>query len=293
LVCEPARTGLPDQAWRHPPESPALASGDVHVWRISLDLVPERIDDLQRTLAPDERERAGRFYFQRDRDRFIVAHGALRDILGRYLRVEPGQVRFCYSSHGKPACAIGMAPSAIRMAPSAIRMAPNAIGMAPSAIGGGRDTSGGDSGGLRFNLAHSHRLALCAVTRGREVGIDLEYVRADLADERIAERFFSTREVAALRAVPKGARLQAFFNCWTRKEAYVKARGEGLSMPLDQFDVSLAPGEPAALVSTPTDPQEASRWSLQDISPAPGYVAAIAVEGRDWVLKQWQWPGVR
>ena len=288
MVCQSARTGLPDQAWRQPPESLALAFGEVHVWRIPLDVPAARIDSLRRTLALDESERAGRFHFQRDRDRFIVAHGALRDILGRYLRVEPRRVRFCYSPHGKPACAIGMAPSAIRMAPSAIGMAPSAIRMAPSAIGGGRDT-----GGLRFNLAHSHKLALCAVTWGREVGIDLEYARADLADERIAERFFSTQEVAALRALPKDVRLQAFFNCWTRKEAYVKARGEGLSMPLDQFDVSLVPGEPAALVSTPTDPQEVSRWTLQEISPAPGYVAALAVEGRDWVLKRWQWSGVR
>ena len=86
-----------------------MAFGEVHVWRIPLDLAPERIDDLQRTLALEERERAGRFRFQRDRDRFIVAHGALRDVLGRYLRVEPGRVRFCYSPHGKPACAIRMA----------------------------------------------------------------------------------------------------------------------------------------------------------------------------------------
>jgi 4'-phosphopantetheinyl transferase len=142
---------------------------------------------------------------------------------------------------------------------------------------------------LSFNLTHSHQLALYAVTRRREIGVDLEYVRADFADEQIAERFFSPREVAALRTVPENLLKEAFFHCWTRKEAYVKAKGEGLSIPLDQFDVSLAPGEPALLLSTRDDPQEADRWSLQALFPGSGYVAALAVEGRTWRLKCWQW----
>jgi len=244
-----------DRLWLHPPESLALADDDVHVWRASLNLAAEHMQDLQRTLTADERERAERFHFQKDRERFIVTRGLLRAILSRYLDVEPGQLRFGYSPYGKPAL---------------LR------------------ESGGEM--LRFNLSHSHGLALYAVTRGRAVGIDLEYVRADLANERIAEQFFSPREVAALRALPAGVRAEAFFNCWTRKEAYVKARGEGLSLPLNQFDVSLAPGEPAALVSTRGDPLEAFRWSLQALFPGPGYVAALAVEGHSWRLRCWQWP---
>jgi len=209
---------------------------------------------LLRTLTLDERARARRFRFPRDRDRFIVARGVLRAILGRYLGVDPGRLRFRYSPYGKPALAGPF-----------------------------------EDEGIRFNLAHSQGIALYAVSRGREVGIDVEYVRADLADERIAERFFSPREVATLRAVPAEQRREAFFHCWTRKEAYVKARGEGLSLPLDQFDVSLAPGEPAALLSTPGDPPEVTRWSLQALNPGPGYVAALAVEGNGWRLRCWQW----
>jgi 4'-phosphopantetheinyl transferase len=136
-------------------------------------------------------------------------------------------------------------------------------------------------------------VALYAVTRGREIGIDLECIRFDLEVEKIAERFFSRREAATLRTLPPEVQRQAFFLCWTRKEAYFKARGEGLSLPLDQFDVSLIPGEPAALLSTQRDPYEVSRWSLQELTPAPGYAAALAVEGHGWGLACWQWPDLR
>ena len=223
------------------------------MWRASLDLPPERVWTLFHTLAPDEQEQARRFRFRRDRDRFVVARATLRAILGRYLRVGPGRVRFRYGAFGKPALADPF-----------------------------------EEERLRFNMAHSHRLALYAVARGREVGIDLEYMRDELADERVAEHFFAPREVAALRAVPGHRRKEAFFNCWTRKEAYVKARGEGLLVPLDRFEVSLAPGEPATL-RTPGDPSEAARWSLLSLSPHPDYAAALVVEGHTWRLRCWQW----
>jgi 4'-phosphopantetheinyl transferase len=125
------------------------------------------------------------------------------------------------------------------------------------------------------------------------VGIDLERIRFDLAVVEIAERFFSRRELAMLRALPTELQREAFYRCWTRKEAYIKARGEGLSLPLDQFDVSLAPGEPAAILGTQHDPSEASRWSLRELTPAPGYFAALAVEGHDWGLACWQKPDPR
>ncbi len=244
-----------DLSWLHPPESLTLADDEVHVWRASLDLPGSHIQRLHHILIADEQKRAGRFHFQKDRDRFIVAHGVLRAILSCYLGVEPGQLCFCYNPYGKPALT--------------------------KEFGGER---------VRFNMAHSRGLAIYALTCGREIGIDLEYVRADLADGQIAECFFSHREVAMLRAVPKNLQKEAFFNCWTRKEAYVKARGEGLSLPLDQFDVSLTPGEPAELLSTPGDSPEAAHWSLQALSPGPGYAAALAVEGCSWRLKCWQWP---
>jgi 4'-phosphopantetheinyl transferase len=122
------------------------------------------------------------------------------------------------------------------------------------------------------------------------VGVDVERIRPKVAQEKIAERFFSPREVTLLRALPAPLQATAFFACWTRKEAYIKATGEGLTLPLDQFDVSLVPGEPAALLRTAWDPQEAARWALQDLAPAPGYRAAVAVAGHDWRLTCWDGP---
>ncbi len=232
-----------------------MGDDEVHVWRAALDQTPSQIHGFLHYLAADERARAERFYFERDREHFIVARGVLRAILGSYLNRAPECLSFCYSSLGKPALA---------------------------------GESDGDA--IRFNVSHSHGVALYAVTRGREVGIDLERIRFDLAVAEIAERFFSRREVAMLRTLPPEGQRQAFFRCWTRKEAYTKARGEGLSLPLDQFDVSLAPGEPAAVLGTQRDPSEAFRWSLQELTPAPGYVAALAVAGHGWRLACWQWP---
>jgi len=244
----------PVPPWRSPPETLVLASDEVHVWRAALEQPPPRVQSFRRNLAADERARAERFYFERDREHFIVARGVLRAILGGYLNRAPECLSFCYSSHGKPALAGEFEGDAIR-----------------------------------FSVSHSGGVALYAVTRGREVGIDLERIRSDLAVKEIAERFFSPREVATLRELPTEAQREAFFRCWTRKEAYIKARGEGLSLPLDQFDVSLAPGEPAAVLGTQHDSSEASRWSLQELTPAPGFVAALAVAGHGWSLTCWQW----
>jgi Phosphopantetheinyl transferase len=238
--------------WGLAPKTPVLSSDEVHVWCAELDQTASRVHNLQQTLDGNERARAERFYFKRDRNHFIVAHGFLRVILSRYLNIEPDDLRFCYSPYGKPMLAEKF-----------------------------------DRDRLCFNLSHSHGLVLYAVTRGREIGIDIERIRPDLACDRIAEAFFSPREVAALRIVPTSRQLEAFFNCWTRKEAYIKARGEGLSFPLDRFDVSLAPGEPATLLNTIGDPRETSRWSLRELDLALGYVAALAVEGHDWQLKCW------
>ena len=245
----------PVPPWRTPPEMLMLGSEEVQVWRATLDQTPSQVQSFLHNLAADEQARAEQFYFERDREHFIVARGVLRAILGGYLNRAPECLSFCYSSHGKPSLA-------------------------------------GDSDGdtIRFNVSHSHGVALYAVTRGREVGIDLERIRFDLAVAEIAERFFSPREVATLLELSTEAQREAFFRCWTRKEAYIKARGEGLFLPLDEFDVSLAPGEPAAVLSTQRDPSEASRWSLQELTPAPGFVAALAVAGHGWRLTCWQWP---
>jgi len=237
--------------WSLPPKSPSLASDRVHVWRAYLDVPAARVESLQRTLAAEELRRAKRYRFQKDRDRFVVARGFLRAILSEYLRTEPSQLRFRYNAHGKPELLDGQ--------------------------------------GLRFNMSHSDGLALYAICRDREIGIDLERIRPELPGQEIAERFFSPREVVSLRALPEGMQADAFFACWTRKEAYLKARGQGIVLGLDQFDVSLSPGEPAALLRVIGHPEEAARWSLQELRPAAGYIAAVAVEGHGWELRCWRW----
>lgn len=240
--------------WQPPPADLTLSSQHVHIWRASLDLPQLHIQHLQQSLTADELSRAARLYFEKDRQHFIAARGLLRTILSRYLDYQPDQLRFCYNHYGKPDLA---------------------------------SISGWEM--LSFNLSHSHGLALYAITRNRKIGIDLEYMRPNVIGERIAERFFSPREVASLHALPTYLQQEAFFDCWTRKEAYIKAQGKGLSLPLDQFDVSLAPGEPAELLATRDDPQEASRWSLKELHPGTNYRAALAVEGHDWQLTCWQW----
>jgi 4'-phosphopantetheinyl transferase len=232
-----------------PPTRLTLGGNEVHVWRARLELDPQEFDRLQVTLSPDEVGRAARFHFSRDRQHFIAARGILRDILSRYLGRSPAELDFCYSSFGKPKLAADCSAD-----------------------------------GLRFNLSHSDHIALYAVARQRELGIDVERIEPKFAEDGIAEKFFSRNEVAKLRSLPTSARLHAFFNCWTRKEAYVKARGAGLYIPLESFEVSLAPDEPAAFLS-----EGESGWSLQALTLDPDYAAAIAVEGNDWELRLWQW----
>jgi 4'-phosphopantetheinyl transferase len=245
----------PSAAWQLPGADLGLAPDEVHVWRAALPVSGAAQERFERSLSQDERARASRFHFPRDQERFITTRGLLRAILGGYAGLEPAELTFDYSSFGKPS-------------------------LAPA--------HGGH--GLRFNLSHSGGLALLGITRGREIGIDVERFRPDLATDKIARSFFSPREVSELLALPADARPAAFFACWTRKEAFVKARGEGLSFPLDQFDVSLAPGEPAALLATHGDPQEAQRWTLMELDAGPGYAAALAVEAGSRKLLCWQWP---
>lgn len=242
------------ETWSCPPSQVSLGNRDVHVWRAALDHPHSVAKAFYELLSLDERQRACRFHFSRDRDRFIVARGTLRSILSRYLFVPPSQHQFNYGPYGKPRL----------------------------------DEPGGGTS-LHFNISHAHNLALFAFTRHRDLGIDLEYIRESASGPDVAERFFSSQEVASLRGLPTESWTQGFFNCWTRKEAYIKATGNGLSIPLNQFAVSLVPGEPAAMLATAHNDREAVRWSIREISPAPDYVAAIVVEGTKWDLKCWQW----
>ncbi len=244
----------PGQLWNAPPGDLKLSDNEVHVWRASLEPSLSVIQSLQQILSEDDVIKAHRFYFEKDRHHFIVARGLLRTLLGRYLAVDPGGLRFCYNSYGKPALDL------------------------PS-----------DKSRLNFNLSHSHSMVLYAFTLSREVGIDVEYMRPNIEYEQLAASSFSPFENAVFHALPAEIKPQAFFNCWTRKEAYIKARGGGLSIPLDQFDVSLVPGEPAALLSSREDTQETERWLLQELAPGTGYAGALVVEGRGWDPYYWQW----
>jgi 4'-phosphopantetheinyl transferase len=243
-----------EQAWSSPPADLILAGGDVHVWRATLDQPERCVRKLASTLCDDERARAARYRFVRDRRRFVVARGILRTILGWYLGVQPVRLRFRYGPHGKPSLADGF--------------------------------SGGT---LEFNLSHSHELTLYAFTRGRRVGVDVEYARVIPDAEQIVDSFFSAREKAVWRTLRASQKREAFLNWWTRKEAYSKALGNGLGQRLDRFDASLAGGASAGRRNAVGDPRAASHWSLGSLTPAQGYKAAVAVEGHDWHLSFWEW----
>ncbi|HMJ25431.1 MAG TPA: 4'-phosphopantetheinyl transferase superfamily protein, partial [Pyrinomonadaceae bacterium] len=192
-----------------------LAADQIHVWRVALNQNPERISELIEVLSADECARADRFHFQKDRNQFIESRAALRLLLSQYLNVPPTGMTFSLAAHGKP---------------------------------------GLSNTDLRFNLSRRDGLALIAFTEGREIGIDVELVRPDLDLFEIAEVSFSDSELSTLRSLPENLQAEGFYNCWTRKEAFVKAVGEGLSFPLKQFDVSLTPGQPARLLSIRVEP---------------------------------------
>jgi len=243
-----------EQLWSSPPSEAKPLASEVHLWRTRLDAPPALLAHLEESLSGDELARAGRYYFERDRNRFIVGRGVLRTILARYLATDPSRLEFSYGSYGKPSLT-------------------DMRGSAP----------------LDFNLAHSQDLALCAVTSHRRIGIDVEMIRPIADAENIAARFFSARECAVFLALAEPERLSAFFRCWTRKEAFLKATGAGLSMGLDQFDVSLAAGEPAKLLNVAGRPEEAARWSLLDVPVGSEHAAAVAVEGPSGELRYYSW----
>jgi len=246
-------TSTAEEDWQLPPDPLVLAPDQVHLWRLSLEATPSTVERLYGVLCEGERARAERFYFEHDRQYFIVARGRLRQLLGYYLGRAAPALTFDYGPRGKPALAPGQ----------------------------------GDQE-LCFNLSHSQGLALYAVAWGRRVGVDLEVIRSDISCQEIVERYFSPREQASFRQVPPSQQAQAFFHGWTRKEAFLKATGEGLSAPLDQVEVTLAPQEPAALVNIPWQSAMSEHWFLYEVNPAPGYVASLAVEGCDRIcLRYW------
>jgi 4'-phosphopantetheinyl transferase len=245
-----------NQPWNMTQDNVMLGGNEVHVWKASLEAPLSTIYSLQHLLSEEEVKRARQFYFEKDRLHWIVTHGILRMLLGHYLDSDPRRLSFVTNGYGKPYIAY------------------------PS-----------DGIRLRFNLTHSGDIALYAFTYDRHVGVDVEYMRAGIDFEKLAQNHFSPYECAVLRALPPALREEAFFLCWTRKEAYIKARGRGLSIPLDQFDVSLTPGEPAELLDSREDPHGTANWSLHTLTPGERYAGALVVEGTDWHLSCWQWSG--
>jgi 4'-phosphopantetheinyl transferase len=230
----------------------ALPEDEVHLWRTDLDAIRNEESRWRELLSPDESKRADRFHFDRDRQRFAAARAVLREILAAYLEADSKSLNFCYSKKEKPS-----------------------LGEAHS------------GSGITFNISHSGGIALFAISRGRDVGVDVEQIKGDIEVEAIGRRFFSAHEQAQLFALPAEQRVEAFFRCWTRKESYIKATGDGLSLPLSQFDVSLEVKATDALVATRPDPREAEKWLLTDVHTESSYAAALCVRGRDWTLRRW------
>ncbi len=234
-------------AWEIPSGWPRLSDDEIHVWCVELDAAGE-VAALAACLSEEERERASGLLSGTHQRRFVVARGMLRQLLGLYLDQDPGAVTFSRGAHGKPFL---------------------------------------QEGGPHFNVSHTHELALYAIARDREVGVDAEWMRPQVAHEQIAARFFSLEEQEALAQVADEERRTAFYNIWTRKEAYVKARGDGIAAGLGTFAVSL--GAEAALLHSDEGRDELERWKLIALEPADGYVAALCGAGVDWQVQGWRW----
>jgi 4'-phosphopantetheinyl transferase len=243
-----------DDLWQPMQYFQPLHNDEVHLWRACTDQSAPVFHLLAQTLSNDERARSERYYFERDRKRYIVGRGILRMILSSYLQTNPRSIKFRYSSYGKP----------ILDGTRAIK-------------------------NLDFNVSHSAGLAIYAVVRNKSIGIDLEKIQPILEAEQITKNLFSHDESEIFHWLPKQAKTEAFINCWTRKEAYLKARGRGLSLALDQITVSFMPGEPARLLRVENDLQETTRWSISAFSPASGYAAALAVQGYGLGINYYSW----
>jgi 4'-phosphopantetheinyl transferase len=240
--------------WNLPPGKVELLTEDVHAWSASLDVQEEEMQSLLRILDFEERARADRFYFERDRSRFIACRAYLRTILAYYLDIEPERLQFNYTPNGKPYLVQRFRGSE-----------------------------------LQFNLSHSRAFALYAVTLNRQVGVDIEHIYLSAEIDSLADRILTKREKAAWSKLSANERLKALFRYWTCKEAVVKATGKGLAMPLEKIHISLKPDQ-TRLMSINQSVREASQWSLQELHPVPDFAAAIVVEGFRYHLNHWQWP---
>jgi len=231
-----------------------LPNDEVHVWHADLRMAQNRLDSLYQLLDTEEQQRASRFKVVAPREQFLISHAFLRLTLGRYLRMGPCDVRFRVAEYGKPEL-----------------------------------TDGSD---FRFNLSHTDGAAALAIVRNRAVGVDIERVRSDIEVIELAERFFSAPEVGWLRSQPASEHTASFFACWTAKEAYIKACGTGLSMPLAGFSVVPHAGDDKLQLEILGDPEQSRSWSIWQLDLDPSLRCALAVQGRDLMVRlgKWSWP---
>ena len=232
----------------------SLSENSVIIWEAALDGDEPTVQRNYEYLSADERARAERFRFMKDRDSFVQRRGLLRAVLSWYTNVAPHDLEFCYNSNGKPA----------------LSRLPN-------------------RSDIEFSTTRSENRALIAIASGRRVGVDLEIIHPEFAYEELAERFFSPNEYNAIQAMPTTQRRNAFFACWTRKEAYVKALGKGLSIPLDVFEVTINPKHELVDLKSNDTSQKPFNWSIRSFVPWPGYIAALCTEGHDWRLERHTW----
>jgi 4'-phosphopantetheinyl transferase len=232
----------------------ALDHRAVHVWLVNLDVAAEYLNQFNRLLDRQELDRAHRFYFDRDRVAFVARRGVLRNILARYLKIQPGSIVYNESEYGK---------------------------LSVVDQGAGKE--------LYFNLSRSGNFALVAVNRMTEVGVDIEKIVSERADRGVAGRFFTRQEYKNLEALGRDKWDPGFFSCWTRKEAFIKAVGEGLSRPLDSFEVSVNPGAPPRLLKIDDSSTSRNSWSMAELPVVEGYQSALAIERPDIELKCWKW----
>ena len=235
--------------WEPSPPQASLGTNSVDLWRVALDVEPDCQAALGDLLSSQETQQARRFQFERDRRRYLVSHAALRTILSQYLNCDPHAVHYQVSSYGKPS------------------------------LKGRTD--------LHFNLAHSHELALIAVTMLGEIGVDIEYIRGLDGIDQLARVCFSEQEYQQFRALPDHEGMHAFFHCWARKEAYIKALGQGLSHPLQRFSVTVLPTQPSRLVTIDGSADEAAKWTLQSVDVGVEYTAAFAVRATSVKAQCW------
>jgi 4'-phosphopantetheinyl transferase len=230
-------------SWSQAPSMPTFPTNRVDVWKVFLD-EPRKAGSEASVLAPDENARASRFHFEKDRNQFTRCRSALRALLADYLAIPAAEIRFDYLTSGKPQLAVEQNPRA-----------------------------------LQFNVCHSAGMALIAVGSEQRLGVDIEKIRGDVDATSLAERFFSLRERAGLRALPDHLRAPGFYACWTRKEAFLKATGDGLSFPLADFSVTTHPDLDPELEQIRGNTEARKQWFLADLRVVAGYRATVAVEG--------------